>query len=109
MDRGTFLTTFAENSGESAIPHTPNRRNIGLLAKTNEIMGNPLGTGGGITATFAPQITVQGNADTAEISTLLDQKMREFKSNVGRSAESEQEAFVWLKHITQFRAICGMV
>lgn len=78
--RGTFLTTFAENSGESAIPHTPNRRNIGLLAKTNEIMGNPLGTGGGITATFAPQITVQGNADTAEISTLLDQKMREFKA-----------------------------
>ena len=78
--RGTFLTTFAENSGESAIPHTPNRRNIGLLAKTNEIMGNPLGAGGGITATFAPQITVQGNADTAEISTLLDQKMREFKA-----------------------------
>ena len=43
-------------------------------------MGNPLGAGGGITATFAPQITVQGNADTAEISTLLDQKMREFKA-----------------------------
>ena len=78
--RGTFLTTFAENSGESAIPHTPNKRNIGLLAKTNEIMGNPLGTSGSINATFAPQITVQGNTDTAEISTLLDQKMREFKA-----------------------------
>ena len=39
-----------------------------------------MGTGGGITATFAPQITVQGNADTAEISILLDQKMREFKA-----------------------------
>ena len=78
--RGTFLTTFAENSGESAIPHTPNKRNIGLLAKTNEIMGNPLGTSGSINATFAPQITVQGNTDTAEISTLLNQKMREFKA-----------------------------
>lgn len=78
--RGAFLTTFAETSGESAIPHTPNKRNIGLLAKTNEIMGNPLGTSGSINATFAPQITVQGNTDTAEISTLLDQKMREFKA-----------------------------
>lgn len=43
--KGAFLTTFAENSGESAIPHTPNARNIGLLAETNRIMGNPLGGG----------------------------------------------------------------
>lgn len=42
-EKGAFLTTFAEESGESAIPHTPNARNIGLLARTNEIMGNPLG------------------------------------------------------------------
>lgn len=43
--KGAFLTTFAENEGESAIPHTPNARNIGLLAETNRIMGNPLGVG----------------------------------------------------------------
>ncbi len=43
--KGAFLTTFAENSGESAIPHTPNARNIGLLAETNRIMENPLGGG----------------------------------------------------------------
>lgn len=41
--KGAFLTTFAERDGESAIPHTPNKRNIGLLAATNTIMGNPLG------------------------------------------------------------------
>lgn len=41
--KGAFLTTFAERDGESAIPHTPNKRNIGLLAATNAIMGNPLG------------------------------------------------------------------
>ena len=40
--KGAFLTTFAEKSGESAIPHTPTPRNIGLLAETNRIMGNPL-------------------------------------------------------------------
>lgn len=41
--KGAFLTSFAERDGESAIPHTPNKRNVGLLAATNAIMGNPLG------------------------------------------------------------------
>lgn len=76
--KGAFLTTFAEKSGESAIPHTPTPRNIGLLAETNRIMGNPLG--GGVNATFAPNITVQGSADTAQIDNILTQKMREFKA-----------------------------
>lgn len=53
--RGAFLTTFAENSGESAIPHEPTRRNIGLLARTNEIMGNPLGVGN-IFANLQPKL-----------------------------------------------------
>ena len=43
--RGEFLTYFAEESGESAIPHKPTPRNIALLAQTNEIMGNPLNVG----------------------------------------------------------------
>lgn len=77
--KGAFLTTFAEKSGESAIPHTPTPRNIGLLAETNRIMGNPLG-GGSVNATFAPNITVQGSADAAQIDNILTQKMREFKA-----------------------------
>lgn len=79
--RGAFVTSFAEVSGESAIPHTPNRRNIGLLAKTNEIMGKPLG-GGSINATFAPQITVQGGGSDVEsqLDAMLTQKMLEFKA-----------------------------
>ena len=43
--RGQFLTYFAEESGESAIPHDPTPHNIALLAQTNEIMGNPLNVG----------------------------------------------------------------
>ena len=77
--KGAFLTTFAEKSGESAIPHTPTSRNIGLLAETNRIMGNPLG-GGSVNATFAPNITVQGGADAVQIDSILTQKMREFKA-----------------------------
>ena len=86
--RGAFLTTFAENSGESAIPHTPNRRNIGLLAKTNEIMGSPLGNNT-ISATFAPQITVQGSGNADELNTLLNQKMQEFEAML-RKLQNQQ-------------------
>lgn len=89
--RGAFLTSFAEKSGESAIPHTPNRRNIGLLAQTNRIMGNPLGQGTNITATFAPQITVTGgSADVAAIDTLMEQKMQEFEALLKRVAAQQR-------------------
>jgi len=86
--RGAFLTTFAESSGESAIPHTPNRRNISLLARTNEIMGNPLG--GGINATFAPVINVSGTADAEQINQLMSDKMAEFEAMLRRVAENRR-------------------
>lgn len=77
--KGAFLTTFAEDSGESAIPHTTNARNIGLLAETNRIMGNPLGGGGNVTATFAPNITIQGGGDEGKIREVLELEMAKFK------------------------------
>lgn len=77
--KGAFLTTFAEDSGESAIPHTPNARNIGLLAETNRIMGNPLGGGANINATFAPNITIQGGGDEGKIREVLEMEMAKFK------------------------------
>lgn len=74
--KGAFLTTFAEESGESAIPHTPTARNIGLLAETNRIMGNPLG-GGNVSINFNPTINVSGDGNVAqEIATF---SMRELK------------------------------
>lgn len=75
--RGAFLTTFAERSGESAIPHTPTARNIGLLAETNRIMGNPLG-GGTINATFSPTINVTGG-DAGQLQATLENEMQRFK------------------------------
>ena len=89
--KGAFLTSFAERDGESAIPHTPNKRNVGLLAATNAIMGNPLG-GVNINATFNPQITVQGgSSDTAaQIDNLMTQKMREFEEMLKRVAAQQR-------------------
>lgn len=89
--KGAFLTSFAERDGESAIPHTPNKRNVGLLAATNAIMGNPLG-GVNINATFNPQITVQGGtSDTAaQIDNLMTQKIREFEEMLKRVAAQQR-------------------
>lgn len=89
--KGAFLTSFAERDGESAIPHTPNKRNVGLLAATNAIMGNPLG-GVNINATFNPQIIVQGGtSDTAaQIDNLMAQKMREFEEMLKRVAAQQR-------------------
>lgn len=64
--KGAFLTTFAEESGESAIPHTPTRRNIGLLAKTNQIMGNPLQPNVNVYSRFNPVINAK--AETPNIN-----------------------------------------
>ncbi len=68
--RGAFLTTFAEDSGESAIPHTPTARNIGLLARTNEIMGSPLG---GNSYSIPISITVNGAADSGTASNIASE------------------------------------
>lgn len=76
--KGAFLTTFAEESGESAIPHAPTRRNIDLLAKTNAIMGNPLGVGG-ININYNPSITINGNADRGDVEQELADDHRRFK------------------------------
>lgn len=77
--KGAFLTTFAEESGESAIPHTPTRRNVDLLAKTNAIMGNPLGGGGGMNINFNPSITINGNADRGDVEQALAAERRRFE------------------------------
>lgn len=94
--KGAFLTSFAENSGESAIPHTPTVRNVGLLARTNEIMGNPLNVDSidlqsfvnkdrnevsryEINAPFAPTINIQGSADENKIRKVLEDEMAKFK------------------------------
>lgn len=87
--KGAFLTTFAEESGESAIPHAPTRRNIDLLAKTNAIMGNPLG-GGGVTASFAPTINISGNADVQEVQSVLEDQMRKFEEMLRRVQNKER-------------------
>ena len=65
--KGAFLTTFAEESGESAIPHTPTKRNIGLLSKTNQIMGNPLQPTVNVYPQFNPVINAKAETPTVNV------------------------------------------
>lgn len=113
--KGAFLTTFAEESPEAAIPLDGSSRAIGLWQRAGEMLGvypnsvesnspslwqragealssypvmttmntNPTN----INATFAPNITIQGNANEDTIRKLndtLDKKFDEFKAMMAR-------------------------
>ena len=70
-NQGSFLTTFAEDSPEAAIPIDGSRRALGLWQETGRRLGALNASGiapqksgtRSTTINFAPQITIQGNAD----------------------------------------------
>lgn len=80
--KGAFLTTFAEDGPEAAIPLTPSRRSVGLWTEAGQALGTIPGadvlrrgitaprsasSGGAVTVDFRPQVTIQGNADAAVV------------------------------------------
>lgn len=88
--RGAFLTTFAENSPEAAIPIDGSQRALDLWAQTGSLLGvSP--AGGDSNFTFAPQITVQGGSDAAQtVASVLDMKMREFEGMMRRYQSNQR-------------------
>ena len=77
--KGAFLTTFAEESAEAAIPLDGSPRAIGLWQQAGQALG--MNTGGS-SAVFSPNITITGNADNETISSLkqmLSESMNEFE------------------------------
>ncbi len=61
--RGEFLTTFAENSPEAAIPIDNSARSLSLWQET----GRMLGVGGGDNISLNMTINIAGNADRDDI------------------------------------------
>lgn len=89
--KGAFLTTFAEESPEAAIPLDGSTRAIGLWQQAGEMLGvKPADTstasgGNSVTATFAPQIHIAGNADAAtaqQIQQVLRDTLADFESKL---------------------------
>lgn len=78
-NQGSFLTTFAENSPEAAIPIDGSRRALGLWQETGRRLGALNASGiapqksgtRSTTINFAPQITIQGNADKSTMESAM--------------------------------------
>lgn len=78
-NRGSFLTTFAEDSPEAAIPIDGSRRALGLWQETGRRLGALNASGiapqksgtRSTTINFAPQITIQGNADKSTMENAM--------------------------------------
>lgn len=78
-NQGSFLTTFAEDSQEAAIPIDGSRRALGLWQETGRRLGALNASGiapqksgtRSTTINFAPQITIQGNADKSTMESAM--------------------------------------
>lgn len=76
--KGAFLTTFAEESPEAAIPLDGSANAVSLWERA----GNALGVGGrgNISVSYNPTITIQGNADQSVVQRALSVSRRELES-----------------------------
>lgn len=97
--QGAFLTTFAEDSPEAAIPIDGSKRAENLWMRTGQMMGllsygqnnkkaldpsrlatNRAHGGGTVIANFNPTINIRGNADGHEVRNALKQSIDDFKN-----------------------------
>lgn len=93
-NRGSFLTTFAEDSPEAAIPIDGSRRAMGLWQETGRRLGALNASGiapqksgtRSTTINFAPQITIQGNADKST----MERAMKDAVSDLRRMLKDIQ-------------------
>lgn len=101
--KGAFLTTFAEDGPEAAIPLTPSRRSVGLWTEAGQALGTIPGAdvlrrgitaprsaspGGAVTVDFRPQVTIQGNADAAVVQqamTVTVQQLRRMLEDIAHN------------------------
>lgn len=101
--KGAFLTTFAEDGPEAAIPLTPSRRSVGLWTEAGQALGTIPGadvlrrgitaprsasSGGAVTVDFRPQVTIQGNADAAVVQqamTVTVQQLRRMLEDIAHN------------------------
>ena len=88
--RGAFLTTFAEKGPEAAIPLNGTDRALSLWEQAGAMLGATTGENS-VSAVFSPRITVTGGPDTAaQVSAILDDKMREFEAMLHRLAGNDR-------------------
>lgn len=84
--KGAFLTTFAEDGPEAAIPLDGSRRAMGLWTEAGQRLGAfpdhvPMGrqAGASISIEFRPQVTIQGNADAGTVEHAMTLTVQQLK------------------------------
>lgn len=78
--KGAFLTTFAEQSPEAAIPLDGSPRALSLWSQAGEILGvQPAGGGISINAPFSPVLNISSNTDAPEIQRVLEDEREKFR------------------------------
>ncbi|MBP2655893.1 MAG: phage tail tape measure protein, family [Firmicutes bacterium] len=80
--QGTFLTTFAEESDEAAIPLDGSPRAVSLWQKAGDMLGVSMGGGTTIQVTFAPVIHGDGQDIMPELQRQQDNFMEQLKETV---------------------------
>ena len=92
-NKGAFLTTFAEESPEAAIPINGTKRAKNLWYKTGEALGMGMGS---IRASYAPTINIEGTPDNNTVDKInkvvrdgladFDRRVRAWRSQKERVA-----------------------
>lgn len=85
--KGAFLTTFAENSPEAAIPLNGSSRAVSLWTQAGQSLGvlprasNGMtsGHGGNVSVEFRPVINISGNADESTVQRVMALSMDELR------------------------------
>lgn len=75
--KGAFLTTFAEESPEAAIPLDGSARAVSIWERAGDALG--VGGRGPISVNYSPRVTIQGNADQGTVERALSISRRELE------------------------------
>ena len=76
--RGAFLTTFAEDSAEAAIPLDGSARAVSLWQQAGQMLGVSPGGGSVMHATFSPTIMIYGNPEPGQVQREVENANRSF-------------------------------
>jgi TP901 family phage tail tape measure protein len=77
-ERGSFLTTFAEDSAEAAIPLDGSARAVSLWQQAGQMLGVSPGGGSVMHATFSPTIMIYGNPEPGQVQREVESANRSF-------------------------------
>lgn len=94
--QGAFLTSFAENSPEAAIPIDGSPRAKGLWAETGRRLGlmPSSRSGGSVTVQYSPIVTISGNASKSDLESVMQMSQDRLKRML-RDLQADQRRLAY--------------